>query len=1368
VTTIAEYFEQPIAKTKKPMSRPKTLARDPATSAEQLRSLRVVYDPQLDRLMARHPQTPPDLLETLSHSADRATRRHVARHPGTPKEVLLRLAPQFPGDFLHNPVVDWLLIEEPDLLQTLGKGVVKNVLKSTDCPESLMSWAVRHGTREEKLGVTMNPSATPQVLQALSSIKGSVGNAARAHVRHPKPFRIAAGISRLFVKEIRAGLAAMEADSAISDWRCGLLGPPQWTSLNPESRAAVLCLSFPLAAGREPDSGGCRELAKSTKATVAILTHLAKHPDGDVREKVAGNPSTPATLLDSLAKDPGWQVRYAAIGNPNASTTLLASFAIDPSRHLRSKVARNPSTPATLLASLAIDPDSDVRKAVAGNPSTPATLIETLAKDPDMWVRHAANQSPRSTPVMAPPRQIEATHPAGITAASDPTSSPDMLAKLARRRSLALRWALAANPSTPEAVRTDLVLSLVLKVGFEGLPLAAQKAATALRGQVHLILDSRHWWHRLQLLAHRYGYPRLPARLSDMDLVERFQREVQVFQGGPQASLTAEVIGAAKCKPFHLNAASIDKALKGPLHRLNDSGELLLVGLPKLFALAHANAPVDALVKAYRSVEWLERMAVARNLNAPPKLLVTLKKDANRFVSRQAVETENLQRQLQEWPALAMTVDDCWQISIAGVSQGVLNWDGFDGETTEQQEQLNLHRQALEALAANVFPSTASLDRVTSEIVTRLRHEGTIHYMWSDPAWVSLANIGDLWAWLCRKDQVKDELLERLHRGLSETQWLRMWKLGADLPSASIKAWIAGHSACPIEILTILAHDDNPKILIPLANNTNTPRALRSVVLRGLSAKEGAARQLIAEDSQAPAQILEALSRCPEVSVRRAVAVNPATPPICLRSLAKDSDVDLRRLIARSRAVSCEALDILSGDTELEVRLGVVANPNTTATLLTLLSRDQDVEVRRAVAGNSNTPPEVLEVLSHDQDVEVRRAVAGNSNTRPNSLEVMSQDPDEVIRHRIAGNSNTPPDALEVLSRHPDYGVRSSVAKNPGASLSVLESLSRDTEEWVREAVIENPHVPPDLVTNLYKVMDKNRHGSVRHQLPFASHPATPPEFLDNLAKSWWVGIRSAVAANPAMPASVVQALSKDPKPEVREQIAARPDIPVPVIDVLAEDKCTPVRLRIAQRDSLSPKLVTRLAMDKDAAVRLAMTRNPAAAPELVQKLMDILAEDKDQRTRIAIARHPAASLALLRSLANDDEKDVRRSAIERLSVETGGHGEGAAGLAVDLTRAMQSALERADLSASDQSRFSSDLMPVDLLRSLYWLNLIPQQPGKRFLSRTLSSPDWLTRLAMAIHPKASSAQRKRLSQDFDPDVAAAARLSLATDPISS
>ena len=218
---------------------------------------------------------------------------------------------------------------------------------------------------------------------------------------------------------------------------------------------------------------------------------------------------------------------------------------------------------------------------------------------------------------------------------------------LARRRSLAVRWAVAGNPSTPEEVRADLVQSLVLLLGFQGLPRGAHKAASALRGRVRLILDARHWWHKLRLLARSHGYPRLPARMPDDDVVERFQREVQVFPRNPQASLVAEVMGTSRCDLLHLSAGSIDKALRQPLYLLDGAGKRRLVGLPRLFALAHANAPVDALVRAYRSVEWLERMAVARNLNAPTNLLAALKKDANRFVSRHAAETELLQPHLQ-------------------------------------------------------------------------------------------------------------------------------------------------------------------------------------------------------------------------------------------------------------------------------------------------------------------------------------------------------------------------------------------------------------------------------------------------------------------------------------------------------------------------------------------------------------------------------------------------------------------------------------------------------------------------------------------------------------------------------------------------
>ena len=70
------------------------IARNASTDGEQLRSLRTVYDPKLDRLLARHPNAPADLLAELSHSADKSTRRYVARHATTPKDILLHLAPQ--------------------------------------------------------------------------------------------------------------------------------------------------------------------------------------------------------------------------------------------------------------------------------------------------------------------------------------------------------------------------------------------------------------------------------------------------------------------------------------------------------------------------------------------------------------------------------------------------------------------------------------------------------------------------------------------------------------------------------------------------------------------------------------------------------------------------------------------------------------------------------------------------------------------------------------------------------------------------------------------------------------------------------------------------------------------------------------------------------------------------------------------------------------------------------------------------------------------------------------------------------------------------------------------------------------------------
>ena len=1277
--------QTPMFKEEPAMTNPKSLARDPATTSEQLRSLRSVYDPQVDRLLARHPQSPPDLLETLSHSADRATRRNVARHPSTPKDILLRLAPQFPGDFLRNPVVDWLLIEEPDLLQTLGKGVVKNVLKSSDCPESLMGWAVRHGTREEQLAITMNPLAEPHVLQALSLIKGSVGMSARAHIGHPKLGRISTGTSRLFAKEVQFALSSLEPDFAVSYWRKGLLGPAQWPLLNAKSRAAVMGLSFPFAEGIEPGNAGCKSLAKSPQASDTILAHLAKHPNSWIREAVTQNPNVPIAVLNALTKDPNWSVSYEA-------------------RSRRGKATPLPSSRSTMAA-----------------------------------------------------RDL-------LIAASHPSSPPELLARLARRRSVVIRWTVAANQSTPESVRNDLVLSLVPEIGIHGLPRELQNTESAkaavMKGRV--VMDARHWWHKLRLLAHRHGYPRLPARLSNLDLIERFQSEEQTFQFSPNASLAAEIMGIPRCRPFHMSAASIDKALKEPLYRNSESDRLQLVGLPRLFALIHSNAPVDALVKAYRSVEWLERMAVARNINAPQNLLVALKKDANHYVSRQAVETEQLQNQLQQWPNLAKRVCDSWQISVAGVSQGVSMWDGYTGETSEILEQLNLHRKALEVLAPNVSPASSSLDRVLAEIVTRLRNEELSEHMWSDPAWINMVDIGGLWDWINVQNWTRDDLLFDLRRGLTESQWNRMWGLGVELPRTDLKTWIAGHPLCPSDILATLQHDDNPRILIPLANNTNTPETTRFAALSSLLTQIGPGMQITAEHPGAPAQVLVTLAHCSEVSVRRAVASNPATPAQVLVALSRCSEVSVRRAVAFNPATPSDCLISLATDDDLDLRRSLATSRVAPSAALEILSRDGSPEVRREVAANPNVISMVLTELSGDQDEEVRCSVAKNSSSPPTTLALLSRDGTPTVRRSVAENLGAPSDVLAVLSQDLEVGVRHSVAKNPGVSLSVIETLSKDADDWVREGVIENPHVPLEIVKTIVEVMRKSGH---LHRIGWnapsvACNPATAAEFLGLLSESYRHRTRCAVAANAATPANVLDVLSKDSRPEVREQIASRHDIPIPIIEGLAKDKIAQVRLKVAQREDLPPSLVKMLALDKDAFVRLAVATSPAASLELVQNLLAVLAQDKDQRVRSAVAGHPSASLGLLKTLANDDEKDVRWSAVERLRAETDKFAEIATDISATLTTAMQRALARVDLADSGQLVLSQKLTPSDVLRSLYWLNLIPQQPRGRFLSAAVGSPDWLTRLAVALHPEASVAQRKLLSQDSDPDVAAAANLS--------
>ena len=67
------------------------------------------------RAAASNPCAPADLLALWSQAPDPATLRALTANPGAPAGVLLRLGRRFPGEFWSNPLVDFLLLEDPEL-----------------------------------------------------------------------------------------------------------------------------------------------------------------------------------------------------------------------------------------------------------------------------------------------------------------------------------------------------------------------------------------------------------------------------------------------------------------------------------------------------------------------------------------------------------------------------------------------------------------------------------------------------------------------------------------------------------------------------------------------------------------------------------------------------------------------------------------------------------------------------------------------------------------------------------------------------------------------------------------------------------------------------------------------------------------------------------------------------------------------------------------------------------------------------------------------------------------------------------------------------------------------------------------------------
>jgi len=308
--------------------KPKSPAHDPGATPEDFMLL-MDKDDVTNRLLAKHPRASATLLEKLSHSSDKATRKAVCLNTNVDKAVLLRLAPQFPGEFFRNPVFDWLLLEDPDLLFHLGQGILKNILKLPDCPQSFLQWAANNGSEQQQLAVAMNSNAPDDLISILAAKSGLVADAAKGRLQPQDTAKI--NLDQVFRDEVIKALDGLDGvnsnhldqlyDRDIIDVELACYFKTRRLMSQSEARKKsekklknkllkltdrnIKEFDFDLVSIFCSSKSRCLRLIglANSKAQPEILAKNCKSIDWVERLAISRNPSTPANVLALLSKD---------------------------------------------------------------------------------------------------------------------------------------------------------------------------------------------------------------------------------------------------------------------------------------------------------------------------------------------------------------------------------------------------------------------------------------------------------------------------------------------------------------------------------------------------------------------------------------------------------------------------------------------------------------------------------------------------------------------------------------------------------------------------------------------------------------------------------------------------------------------------------------------------------------------------------------------------------------------------------------------------------------------------------------------------------------------------------------------------------
>jgi hypothetical protein len=594
-----------------------------------LRRLARDDDWRVRQAIAAHMRTPPKVLQSLAKDSDRDVREAVARNSQTPAESL-----------------EHLLADNNDAVRLAARS-------NKNAPRTMVELLERLEQRDPTLRdlarlpawmnplVAAHPNAPEDLLERFAEDDDLAVVVATAS-NSSTPQKV---LERLCAHAQSDVLMALARNTRLSLGRLTTLAKSQHhhlrevVALHPNLSQALL-----EELGRDSHWEVRRAVALHGRCPTHLLEQLCQDADADVafsavQHRHASNACAVAALgveirlPETLIKiknhdsslESGWLEFVARRGNdaakrlvashPNLSNAVLEWLATHASWQVRLQVAHNSALADALLIQLAEDSDTDVREAVARHPNTPLRAVELLAVDGQVSVRQALVS--RFPPVMLdamawdddPELRSQATISTERLELRERLERGAALtdAEIAQLQKLAAPWALgllAANQSFKNleffVTHSDFSLrEAVLQnphVGLTELERLVDDAESAVRFRVALHAKTPHEF--------------LLRLLRDEDLNVR-----RAALSNPNLESNTRVRAQRFILDECLRSSSLNR----------------IVALERTERLPELRKRKNA-----RSLEWRERLAVAKNPNTPHAVLEKLARDANRLVRLKA------------------------------------------------------------------------------------------------------------------------------------------------------------------------------------------------------------------------------------------------------------------------------------------------------------------------------------------------------------------------------------------------------------------------------------------------------------------------------------------------------------------------------------------------------------------------------------------------------------------------------------------------------------------------------------------------------------------------------------------------------------